>query len=351
MRRDDRASNSNTLGFFVEKVALLFAMTSAAVAVWILRDVLLILFGALVLAIGMSSMARLLANRIGIGYAAGFAMVVLTGCILIGAVGWFFGAAIGEQLDEVARKVPTGLHWLTDQIETRPYARNLLAKLQTADLMGTTGWIAGALATAARSSLAAAGSLVVMAIISIYLGAQPQRYRIGILRLLPSVARLRFTRLFDATADILGRWLAGQLIVMATVGILSGVGLWALGIKAALVLGLVGGLLSFVPYIGAVITAVPATLFALAQGPYYAVAVIAMYVAVHFIEGNFITPIIQSEATSLPPVVSLLSVIACGLLLGPSAVFLAAPLALFLVTAIEVLYVEPVIAPDSKGEL
>ncbi len=71
------------------------------------------------------------------------------------------------------------------------------------------------------------------------------------------------------------------------------------------VLGLVGGVLSFVPYVGAVIAAVPATLFALAQGPYYAVAVIAMYVAVHFIEGNFITPIIQSEATSLPPVVSL----------------------------------------------
>ena len=58
-------------------------------------------------------------------------------------------------------------------------------------------------------------------------------------------------------------------------------------------------------------------LFALTQGPHHATAVIAMYVAVHFIEGNFITPIIQSEATSLPPVVTLLSVITCGLLLGP----------------------------------
>lgn len=183
--------------------------------------------------------------------------------------------------------------------------------------------------------------LVAMAIIAIYLAAQPGRYRDGILRPLPTATQSRISRLFDATSNILGRWLAGQLVVMATVGILSGLGLWALGIEAALVLGLVGGVLSFVPYVVAVITAVPATLFALAQGPYYAVAVIAMYVAVHFIEGNFITPIIQSEATSLPPVVSLLSVIACGLLLGPSAVFLAAPLALAVVTAIEVLYVEP----------
>jgi predicted PurR-regulated permease PerM len=346
MRRDDQALNKNTLGLFIEKVALLLVMVGAAVAAWILRGVLLILFGALVLAIGMSAIARLLANKIRIGYAAGFVIVVLIALVLIGAVGWFFGAAIGEQLDELARKIPTGLQWLNDQIETRPYARDLLAKLRTADLSGPTGWIAGALATTVRSSVSAAGSLFAMAIVAVYLAAQPQRYRTGILRLLPTTARARASRLFDATANILGRWFAGQLVVMATVGILSGVGLWALGIEAALVLGLVGGLLSFVPYIGAVIIAVPATLFALAQGPNYAVAVIAMYVAVHFVEGYFITPIIQSEATSLPPVVSLLSVIACGLLLGPSAVFLAAPLALFVVTAIEVLYVEPVIAQE-----
>jgi predicted PurR-regulated permease PerM len=351
MRRNDQASNKNALGPFAEKVALLLAMIGAALAAWILRGVLLILFGALVLAIGMSAIARLLANKFRIGYAAGLSIVVLIGLILIGAIGWFFGAAIGEQLDEVVRKIPTGVQWLNDQIEARPYARDLLAKLQTADLSGPTGWIAGALATTVRLSVAAAGSLVAMAIIAIYLAAQPQRYKIGILRLLPIATRARVSRLFDAEANILGRWFAGQLSVMATVGVLSGLGLWALGIEAALVLGLVGGMLSFVPYVGAVIAAVPATLFALAQGPYYAVAVIAMYVAVHFIEGNFITPIIQSEATSLPPVVTLLSVISCGLLLGPQAVFLAAPLALFLITAIEVLYVEPRIALDRKVEL
>jgi len=351
MRRNDQASNKNALGLFVEKVALLLAMIGAALAAWILRGVLLILFGALVLAIGMSAIARLLANKFRIGYAAGLSIVVLIGLVLIGAIGWFFGAAIGEQLDEVARKIPTGVQWLNDQIEARPYARDLLARLQTADLSGPTGWIAGALATTVRLSVAAAGSLVAMAIIAIYLAAQPRRYRDGILRLLPITTRARVSRLFDAEANILGRWFAGQLSVMATVGVLSGLGLWALGIKAALVLGLVGGMLSFVPYVGAVIAAVPATLFALAQGPYYAVAVIAMYVAVHFIEGNFITPVIQSEATSLPPVVSLLSVIACGLLLGPSAVFLAAPLALSVVTAIDVLYVEPRIALDRKVEL
>jgi predicted PurR-regulated permease PerM len=351
MEPDSQASQNESLALFVAKAGLLLAMTGAAVSAWMLRDVLFILFGALVLAIGMSAMAKLLSSRIRIGYPAAISIVVIIWLALIGAIGWFFGATIGEQLDELVRKIPAGLKSLSDEIETRPYMHDLLPKLQTADLLGTTGRIANALATAIQSSVGIAGSLLAMAIIAIYLAAEPQRYRSGLLRLLPLSMHRRASELFDATAEILGRWLAGQLMVMATVGLLSGLGLWALGIKAAFVLGLVGGLMSFVPYVGAIITAVPATLFALTQGPYYALAVVAMYAVVHFIEGNFITPIIQSEVTSLPPVVSLLSVIACAILLGPSAVLLAAPLALFVVTVIEVLYIKPMDEGPTKSSL
>ena len=151
---------------------------------------------------------------------------------------------------------------------------------------------------------------------------------------------MRFERLFDETANILKRWLLGQLTVMITIGVLSGIGLWALGIEAAFAPGLVGGLLTFIPYVGAVLAAVPATLVALTQGPTYALAVVGVYVGVHFIEGNFITPLVQAEATSLPPVLSLLSIVTFSILFGPTAVPLAAPLTLFLIVAVEVLYVE-----------
>ena len=65
---------------------------------------------------------------------------------------------------------------------------------------------------------------------------------------------------------------------------------------------------------------------ALTQGPIYAASVIAMYAAIHFVEGNFITPMVQAEATSLPPVLAILSTVGLGLLFGPSAILLAAPL-------------------------
>jgi predicted PurR-regulated permease PerM len=224
----------------------------------------------------------------------------------------------------------------------------MVSNFDVTDLSGPTGYLAQTLAPQLKSVVATAGSLIITAIVSVYLAAQPDRYRSGLLLLAPPASRSAAERLFNAISGVLARWLLGQFAVMATVGILSGLGLWMLGIKAAFVLGLVGGLLSFVPFFGSILTAVLAALFALAQGPTYAIAVLAMYVAVHFVEGNFITPIIQSEATSLPPSLTLISVISCGILFGPPAAFLAVPLALVVLTAIKVLYVEPM-AESAQG--
>ena len=347
MQPEERAPIVEPIGQFASRAAVLLAMIGAALAAWTLREVVFILFGALVLANGMNAVACFLARKVRIRYALGLLAVVTTGLTVLGAVGWFFGATINNQLEELSDKIPDGLQWLTNQIEARPYTRDLLSKLEINDLSGTTGWIAKTLTPILRSFLGAAGSLVVMAIVSIYLAAQPERYRSGALRLLPISARSKASELLDATGNILGRWLAGQVAVMATVGLLSGVGLWLLGIDAAFVLGLVGGLMSFVPYLGSVMTAILATLFALAQGPYHAAAVIVMYICVHFVEGNFITPLIQAEATSLPPAITLLAVISCAILFGPSAAFLAAPLTLFVITALDVLYTKPMVKRET----
>lgn len=215
MRLADQTSMVAPIGPFISKVAIVLAMVGAALATWVLREVIIILFGALVLSNGMSAMARFLGNKCGIRYAFGLLLVVLIGLSLVGTVGWFFGATIIEQLDELTKKIPDGLQWLTNQIEARPYVRDLFSKLEVTDFSGPTGWIAKATAPILKSFLGTAGSLVVMAIVSIYLAGQPQRYRSGVLRLLPSSARMKMSRLFDATAAILGRWLVGQLAVMA----------------------------------------------------------------------------------------------------------------------------------------
>jgi predicted PurR-regulated permease PerM len=127
---------------------------------------------------------------------------------------------------------------------------------------------------------------------------------------------------------------------MVAIGVLTGIGLWLMGIEAAFALGLMGGLLCFIPFVGAILAAIPATLVAMTQGPTYAVSVVLMYVGVHFIEGNFITPMVQAEATSFPPVLAILSTVAFSILFGPLGVLLAAPLTLVLMAVVEILYVQ-----------
>ena len=328
------------LGEFTKRILVVLLLGSLALALWRILDLVILLFGAVLIAVGLRGATRWLERKTGFSTAPCLALVVLLFLGSLGLALWFFGTVIAAQVDEIASQVPEGLRVLVEKLQAHPYGRYALAQVRDVGAAGATGWAGSTLAAVMRSVTRGLGYAVLTFFVAIYLSAQPERYRRLCLRLVPPGYRMRFERLFDETANILERWLLGQLSVMVTIGVLSGIGLWALGIEAAFALGLVGGLLTFIPYVGAVLAAVPATLVALTEGPTYALAVVALYAGIHFIEGNFITPLVQAEATSLPPVLSLLSIVAFSILFGPTAVPLAAPLTLFLIVVVEVLYIE-----------
>ena len=133
-------------GDFAIKASILLAMVAAALAAWTLREVIFIFFGALVLANGMHAVASFLAQRFRIRYAFGLLTVVAPCLTVLGLVAWFFGATINDQLQELANKIPDGVQWLTNEIESRPLIRDLSSKLELNDLSGTTGWLAKTIA-------------------------------------------------------------------------------------------------------------------------------------------------------------------------------------------------------------
>jgi predicted PurR-regulated permease PerM len=325
---------------FVHRILLILLLGALALAAWRLIDVALLLFGAILMAIGLRGVTQWFSRATRIGEPLSLATVVIVLVVAVGLALWFFGTVIGGQFEELAQQIPAGLRAAADRLRSHPYGRYALEQAQDLGMAGISGWLGSALAIAARAMARGIGYGILLFFVAIYLAAQPDLYRRMCLRLVPRSARCSIDRLFTETADILRRWLLGQLVVMATIGTLSGIGLWALGIEAAFALGLVGGFLTFIPYVGAVLAAVPATLVALTQGLGYAAAVILMYVATHFVEGNFITPVVQAEATALPPVLSLLSTVAFSILFGPTAVLLATPLTLFLMIVVDILYVE-----------
>ena len=342
-----------SLTAFVGRLLVVLVIAALAVALWKLTEVVVLLFGAILLAIGLRAATRTVSRMIRIGESFALAGVVAIGTTAFGAAIWVFGTVVATQWDEVLHIAPAALRVLVDRTNGNPYGRQLLDQVRELSIVGTTGWATSFVTAAAASLTRGLGYAVITFFVAIYLAAQPHRYRHFCIRLIPPTHRHTTEHLFDLVGDNLQRWLIGQLVVMSTIGLLTGIGLWLLGIEAAFALGLMGGLLCFIPFVGAILAAVPATLVALTQGPIYAGSVILMYLGVHFIEGNFITPLVQAEATSLPPVFAILSTVACSLLLGPSGVLLAAPFTLLLLTTVEVLYVQKGLgeAPETDGSL
>lgn len=339
-------SGDMSLGVFTGRLIIVVMVAAVAVAIWKLTIVLALLFGAIILSIGLLAAAKAVTRRTGVREL--FAVIGVFIAVLFAFAGtfWIFGSTTASQINEVIRVAPAGYQLVIDRINEYSYGRQLLEQARGANILGATGWATSAITALVGLITRGLAYAVITLVVAIYLAVQPDRYRHLCLRLVPPTFRIRIENLFDVTTDILLRWLIGQLVVMGAIGILSGLGLWALGIDAAFALGLMGGLLCFIPYVGAIMAAVPATLVALTQGPVYAISVLLMYLAIHFVEGELITPLVQAEATSLPPVLAILSTVACGILFGSSGIFFAAPLTLVLMTFIEVLYVQ-----DGLGEV
>ncbi len=130
---------------------------------------------------------------------------------------------------------------------------------------------------------------------------------------------------------------------MAVVGTLTALGLWGLGIGAPLALGIVAGVFAFVPYVGPIVASTPGILMAATHGSMTALETAALYVFIHLIESNLVTPLVQAEVVKLPPVLTIFATLALGLLLGPIGVLMAAPITIVLLVAVNTLYLEDVL--------
>jgi Ca2+-transporting ATPase len=329
-----------SLGTFTARLLVILVIAALAGALWKLSDILILLFGAILLAVGLCAAARLVARYARIPRSAALVGVCLLGSGMFASALWVFGSTINAQMNDVIKAAPAGFKLFMAWIAAHPYGQSLLDQARGLNVTDATGWATSAVTSVGGLVARALAYGVVALFMAVYLAAQPERYRHLCLRLVPPAQRSIAENLFGVTGQVLQRWLVGQLVVMAAIGVLSGCGLWLLDIEAAFALGLMGGLLCFIPYVGAVLAAIPAILVALTQGPAYAAAVVGMYVAVHFVEGYLITPMVQAEATAFPPVLAILSTVAFGVLFGPLGVLLAAPLTLVLLAAVEVLYVQ-----------
>ena len=169
--------------------------------------------------------------------------------------------------------------------------------------------------------------IVSVAIMGVYLTLHPGLYREYLIALFPPLHRDLVRNVLADLSRTLRSWIVGQLTSMTLLGVLTTIGLWALGVPYWLTFGLFAGVAAIVPFFGTLVSTLLPALFVLGAsgGPGRALAVIGLGVLIHLIEGNLVSPLIMQRQVNLPPVLTILSVLIMGKLLGPVGLLVAVP--------------------------
>ena len=182
-----------------------------------------------------------------------------------------------------------------------------------------------------------------MLFLAIYIGADTELYRRGILSLIPHRIRQRGEQVLDALADALRRWLITQFIAMLAIGGVTAIVLLVLHVPGALPLAILAGLLEFVPTVGPILSAIPAVAMAFVESPEKAAVVAVAYIGIQFLENHLLIPILMKEGVDLPPVLTILTQATMALAFGIMGLFVAVPVLVVATILVKMLYVEDVI--------
>ncbi len=318
-------------------ILIAIALVAVAAMAWIVADALVIGFGAIVMATLLRAISVPLARKTGWSEKISLVVTVLGLMVAMGLLFWLFGRQAAHQFAEMRERLPEAVDKFKAWLEGSPLGGVVSDGLKQATQEGGPMQNVGMMLSATLGGL---GNLLLIVFAGIYFAVDPKMYRNGALRLLPPSRRAQVGRALDDAGMALHKWLVAQLIVMLAVGTLTGIGLAVLGVPLSLSLALLIGLLEFIPVVGPILGAVPGVLLAFSQGPETAFYALLVYIAVQQIESNLLTPLIQRWAVELPPVVALLSIVACGLLFGVMGVIFATPMAVVAMAMVKHLYVE-----------
>jgi predicted PurR-regulated permease PerM len=222
-----------------------------------------------------------------------------------------------------------------DEEDARPSLRDAVGER----LRGVTRYVGPVLARTAT----AVGGLLLITFVAVYLAVEPRTYRRGLLLLVPRRARGRAEEVLEATATTLRRWLVAQLVGMVIIGAVTTGVLLLLQVRAAVALGVLAGLLEFVPFVGPIVAAVPAIAMAFLDSPEKALWVTIAAVVIQQLESNLLMPLLMREGLDLPPILTLLAQGAMALLFGFLGVVVAVPLLAAVVVPVKMLYVRDVV--------
>jgi predicted PurR-regulated permease PerM len=309
---------------------------------WELRWVLLVLFGAVVLAVALDVPITLLRRLLPLNRPAALIVVLVSLVLLGGALGQLLLPELLEQVKQLTTLLPVlalRLSSLARQVDWLPDLEQQLMALGTwKRLQPLGGQLLGLAGGAANTTI----QMLLMALLAILLALDPRSHQKVIVSLTPSFWRPQMQHLLGESRQALGGWLAGMTLSAVSVFLLTWAGLALLGVPLALLSALVCGLLTFVPTIGPT----AATLLPLAVGllvsPAKMLQVLVLRLILQNAEAFLLTPVLLRRTVNLLPTVALTAQLCLGALLGLPGVLLALPLVVVLQVIFEEVLVKEV---------
>ena len=336
---------------FVRRVCVVVGITLLFIGlVWLLGvsfNVLLLLISAVLVALPLRAGARWLSRRTRWPEGVSLALVGLGLVGLLVGVGALVSPLVSEQASQLQQELPRVIRNAKQQLGQSPLGQQLVGQIPESPQKLLQNGGGSKLATQAfgiiSTTFGVLADIYIVFFLALFLAAQPQLYVDGLVGLVPPAGRQRTRHILDKLNEALLGWLGGTLLSMAIVGMLSGLGLWLLGVRLAGILALFAALITFIPNLGPILALVPALLFALLDGPQQALYVGLLYVGIQAVESNVITPIIQKRLNDIPPALLLLMQIIVSLFAGTLGLVLAAPLLVILMVLVKTIYQEDIL--------
>lgn len=310
----------------------LLALVLSLYILWEIRQLLLLVFVAVVFATALSQLVKKLQR---LGVPRGLAIFVGVGGTL--GLTILFGALIVppflDQLQELTRLVPQGLEqleaWIDDLLvqlpgEAAEFIPSVDSLLEQVTPLATE--LANNFFRLFSGFFNITLSTLFALVLTIMLTLNPQPYRQGFVRFFPSFYRRRVDEILTACEQDLVGWIIGTLINMVVIGLTSGVVLSVLGVRLVLANSLLAGLLEAIPNIGPVLATVAPAAIALLDAPWKALAVVVSYLVIQQLEQFVLVPVVMGQQVSLLPAITLLAQIVFASFFGFLGLFLAIPL-------------------------
>ena len=316
----------------LRRASVWFGLAAAAALVVLLIQPLLLIFAGLVVASMLDGGARLIRRAVPIPRGLALAIVVVGVIAFIGGVFYLTGVEIAAQAEQLRATLEAQAlrisAWLSE-LGVVPAASDLTGLAQQA--LGSVGRVTSFIGGA----IGAIGSFFLVLVIGLFVAMEPRIYERGLQWMVPMASRDQFAITLARMARTMRILLAGRLLGMVFEGFITWVLLEVAGVPMALLLGIITGMLAFIPNIGAFISGVLMVAVGFSAGPTEGLWAIAIYFGVQTFDGYVLLPLVAKRTVDMPPALTVSSQILMSTLFGFLGLALADPIVAMIKVALE----------------